>query len=78
MKPHLKQIMKNNKVFVFDFMDTAISRIMMKDLKELFEKYGEGNSEIAVNSIIPEEEQKAAEEAVGVKKTEKPKSQQKE
>ena len=53
--------MKNNKRFAFDFMDTAVSRIMMKDLKDWFNKFGEGRSEISINSIIPEEEQKKAE-----------------
>ena len=33
MKPHLKEIMKNSKKFNFDFMDTAVSRVMMSDLK---------------------------------------------
>ena len=76
MKPHLKQLIKNNKIFVFDFMDTAISRVMMDDLTKLFEKHGEGYSEIAVNSIIPEEEQQKAEQAAGIKTTEKPKTEQ--
>lgn len=61
MKPHLKEIIKNTKHFRFDFMETAVSRVMMQDLKELFNKYGSKTAELAINSVIPEEEQKKAE-----------------
>ncbi len=39
MKPHLKQLLKDNDHFVFEFMDTAVSRVMMADLQKLFDKY---------------------------------------
>lgn len=54
MKPHLKQILKTAGSFVFEFMDTAVSRVVMADIQKLFEKYSNDNSKIYINSIIPE------------------------
>jgi hypothetical protein len=53
MKPHIKQILKTAKTFVFEFMETAVSRVMMADIQNLFDKYGNENTKLFINSIIP-------------------------
>lgn len=63
MKPHIKQLLKDNDHFVFEFMETAVSRVMMAEIQKLFDKYGSDSKKIYINSIIPEEEQKKAEMA---------------
>lgn len=55
MKPYLTQILKNTNTFIFEFMETAVSRVVMNDLIKLFEKNSYENDKIFVNSIIPEE-----------------------
>lgn len=57
MKPHIKTILKKSGVFVFEFMDTAISRVLLADLQNIFSSEGCGQDKIFVNSIIPENEQ---------------------
>ena len=52
--------MNNNDVFEFEYVDTAISNIMMNDLKKMFDKDLSSNHKLYVNSIIPDEEQKKA------------------
>lgn len=54
MKAHIKEILKKTKSFVFEFMDTAVSKIVMADLQKIFEKYGGESSKLFINSIIPE------------------------
>lgn len=53
MKPHIKEILKKTKAFVFEFMDTAISRVMLAEVQKLFDKYGNENTKLYINSIIP-------------------------
>lgn len=57
MKPHIKTILKKSETFIFEFMDTAISRLLLTDLQNLFSSEGSGQDKIYVNSIIPENEQ---------------------
>jgi|JI61114BRNA_FD_contig_31_5551841_length_294_multi_2_in_0_out_0_2 hypothetical protein len=40
MKPYIKEILKKTETFVFEFMETAISRVMMAEIEKLFDRYG--------------------------------------
>ena len=57
MKPHIKQILKTAERFIFEFMETAVSRVTMADIQKLFEKHGNEDDKLYINSIIPENEQ---------------------
>lgn len=57
MKPYLKEILKKTQTFVFEFMETAVSKVMMADIEKLFDKYGNENTKLYINSVIPEAEQ---------------------
>lgn len=59
MIPHFKTLIANNGRFNLDFMETAVSRVLVKKLQSVFDQHD--NAEIAVNSVIPEEEQQKAE-----------------
>ena len=52
---HLTTLIKNNRQFVFEFVDTAISKVQMARLQKVFsdanEKYGK-EAKLSVNSII--------------------------
>lgn len=52
----LTRIIKNNKVFEFEFMETAISKKQQKKLEKLFEsgKLYKNKAVIHVNSVISE------------------------
>jgi hypothetical protein len=55
MIPYITSIMKKTDTFVFEFMNTAISRIMEAEIVKVFEKNSEDHDKIFINSIIPEE-----------------------
>lgn len=38
MKPHFKTLIRYNKLFELEFVDTAISNIMMNELKKQFDR----------------------------------------
>lgn len=60
MIPHLKKIINDfhdekSGNFVFDFMETAVSKDMMSKIKKVFNTEVNKNIKLFINSVIPEE-----------------------